>query len=56
MTSPGLVPTRRAVHRIAAHVLGRRRYQVAGRFGLPNRPARRDMFRTERRLGLGQES
>ena len=39
MTSPGLVPTRRAVHRIAAHVLGRRRYQVAGRFGLRASPA-----------------
>jgi hypothetical protein len=39
MTSPELVPTRRAVHRVAAHVLGRRRYQVAGRFGLRASPA-----------------
>jgi hypothetical protein len=26
--------TRETLHRIAAHVLGRRRYQVCGRFGL----------------------
>ncbi|HEX5265356.1 MAG TPA: hypothetical protein VFW24_01150 [Acidimicrobiales bacterium] len=39
MTSQELVRTRRVVHRIAAHVLGRRRYQVAGRFGLRASPA-----------------
>ena len=39
MTQSELVPTRRALHRIAAHVLGRRRYQVAGRFGLRASPA-----------------
>lgn len=31
-------PTRTTLHRIAAHVLGRRRYQVAGRFGLRASP------------------
>ena len=38
MTSPDLVSTRRELHRIAAHVLGRRRYEVAGRFGLRASP------------------
>lgn len=30
----GFVATREALHRLAAHVLGRRRHQVTGRFGL----------------------
>jgi hypothetical protein len=34
----GLVATRRTLHRIAAHVLGRRRHQVSGRFGLRATP------------------
>ena len=38
MTPSDLVPTRRALHRVAAHVLGRRRYQVVGRFGLRASP------------------
>jgi len=34
----GFESTRSALHRIAAHVLGRRRYTVAGRFGLRASP------------------
>lgn len=34
----GFESTRAALHRIAAHVLGRRRYNVAGRFGLRASP------------------
>ena len=30
--------TREVLHRVAAHVLGRRRYQVSGRFGLRASP------------------
>jgi hypothetical protein len=33
-----LAGTRRTLHRIAAHVLGRRRHQVSGRFGLRASP------------------
>lgn len=33
-----LMGTRRTLHRIAAHVLGRRRHQVSGRFGLRASP------------------
>ena len=33
-----LTSSRRALHRVAAHVLGRRRYQVAARFGLRAAP------------------
>ena len=33
-----VVGTRRTLHRIAAHVLGRRRHQVSGRFGLRASP------------------
>ena len=36
--SPNLVPTRSTLHRIAAHVLARRRYEVSGRFGLRASP------------------
>jgi hypothetical protein len=33
-----LVATRRTLHRVAAHVLGRRRHQISGRFGLRASP------------------
>ena len=33
-----LTETRRTLHRVAAHVLGRRRHQVSGRFGLRAAP------------------
>jgi hypothetical protein len=36
--TPGLATTRTALHRIAAHVLGRRRFAVTGRFGLRATP------------------
>jgi hypothetical protein len=39
MKQTELISTRRALHRIAAHVLGRRRHQVAGRLGLRASPA-----------------
>ena len=35
----GVASTRRALHRVAAHVLGRRRYQVVGAFRTRRRPA-----------------
>ena len=35
---PDLVATRTTLHRVAAHVLGRRRHDVTGRFGLRNSP------------------
>jgi len=35
---PDLVATRTVLHRIAAHVLGRRRHDVTGRFGLRTSP------------------
>lgn len=35
---PALGPTRATLHRIAAHVLGRRRHEVTGRFGLRTSP------------------
>lgn len=31
---PGYLETRRTLHRVAAHVMGRRRFAVTGRFGL----------------------
>ncbi len=36
--SVDLVPTRLTLHRVAAHVLGRRRHDVTGRFGLRPSP------------------
>src|SRR5947207_6736413 len=35
---PAVGPTRAALHRVAAHVLGRRRHDVSGRFGLRATP------------------
>jgi hypothetical protein len=37
-TEGALSHTRRALHRVAAHVLGRRRHEVSGRFGLRASP------------------
>ena len=38
MTMPDLSADRTTLHRVAAHVLGRRRHQVSGRFGLRATP------------------
>ena len=39
MVAPDLAPSRATLHRVAAHVLGRRRHAVSGRFGLRASPS-----------------